>query len=76
MSTFPISAHLRARRAIVVNGYEHCDIVGRANCDIVDDDHGDADDDHDDLDYDNGDVDSDGDVDDDHDCEQIVALVR
>ena len=38
MSTFPISAHLR-ERAIVVNGYEHCDTVDRANCDIVDDDH-------------------------------------
>ena len=45
---------------------------------IVDDDPGDVDDDHDDVDADNGDVDSDGDVDvdDDHDREQIVALVR
>ena len=45
---------------------------------IVDDDPDDVDDDHDDVDADNGDVDSDGDVDvdDDHDCEQIVALVR
>ena len=65
MSTFPISAHLRVR-VIVVKGNEQCDI----------DDHGDGDDDHDDVDYDNGDVDSDSDVDDDHDCEQIVALVR
>ena len=45
---------------------------------IVDDDPGDIDDDHYDVDADNGDVDSDGgvDVDDDHDREQIVALVR
>ena len=62
LSTFPISAHLRAR-AIVVNGYEHCDIVDRANCDIVDDDHGDVND----IDDDNGDVDDDnGEIDDDN----------
>ena len=39
----------------MVNGYEHCDIVDRANCDIVDDNHGDVDD----IDDDNGDVDDD-----------------
>ena len=39
---------------------------------IVDDDHGDVDADIGDVDDDNGDVDDD----DDHDCEQIVALVR
>ena len=39
---------------------------------IVDDDHGDVDADNGDVGYDNGDVDDD----DDHDCEQIVALVR
>ena len=48
----------------MVNGYEHCDIVDRANCDIVDDGHGDVDD----IDGDNGDVDDDNsDVDDDND---------
>ena len=48
----------------MVNGYEHCDIVDRANCDIVDDDHGDVDD----IDDDNGDFgDDNSDVDDDND---------
>ena len=48
----------------MVNGYEHCDIVDRANCDIVDDNHGDVDD----IDDDNGDVvDHNSDGDDDND---------